>query len=227
MRKYQITSLRTDGSVHHSEQIGPAMPMFETAFSAFAHGTLINTTRGQVAVEDLVPGMKLVTADRNPQQVLWIGSMTLVPGAAGIAPEDKRLTRITTDAFGMGRPASDLMAGPSARVLTRPSGRRNGFDGERALIPARDLVDGTNVISIEPPRPVTVYHLCLRRHAIITAAGLEVESYHPGQGFERRMGQNMLALFLSFFPQIGEPRDFGLLSHAREPLDQPRDLLTA
>lgn len=218
MRRYRIASLRSDGSVHESEQIGPATPAFESAFSAFAHGTLIQTTRGQVAIEDMVPGMKVTTADGAPLQVLWVGSMTIVPGAQGVAPRDCRLTRVMTDAFGLGRPEKDLMAGPGARILMRPQGLRDALGGDRVLTPARDLADGLNAIEITPQRPVTVYHLCLRRHAIITAAGLEVESFHPGAGFERSMGGNMLSLFLSLFPHIREPRDFGNTAYPRLPL---------
>ena len=62
MRRYRIRSLREDGSVHETENIGPATPVFEKAFSAFARGTLIKTTTGPVAVEDLEPGMMLITA---------------------------------------------------------------------------------------------------------------------------------------------------------------------
>lgn len=217
MRKYNIASLLPDGQVRNSDQIGPAMPIFEAAFSAFAHGTLISTTRGPVAVEDLVPGMKLAT-DQGPSVLLWIGAMTLMPPADDI-PSSGSLTRIMADSFGIGRPQTDLMAGPGARLSMRPTGLADRFGGARVLTPVARLVDGVNAIEIFPPRPVTVYHLCLRRHAVISAGGMEAESFHPGLGFERNMGPNMLGLFLSFFPHIKEPRDFGPLAQSRLPLD--------
>ena len=217
MRKYRISSLMSDGQVRVSDQIGPAMPIFEAAFSAFSHGTLINTTQGQVAVEDLEPGMKLQTTDQGLMQLLWVGAMTLMP-RSDKHPHGSSLTRIMADSFGFGRPQADIMAGPGARFLLRPSGYAERYGSERTLTPAAQMVDGYNAIEITPPRPVTVYHLCLRRHAIITAGGMEAESYHPGPGFERNMGPNMLSLFLSFFPHIKQPRDFGPLAHERLPL---------
>lgn len=219
MRKYRISSLMNDGSVRTTDQIGPAMPIFEAAFSAFAHGTLISTTQGQVAVEDLEPGMKVQTAQHGAQQILWIGSMTLMPRNDAF-PQGGSLTRITYDSFGMARPERDLLAGPGARFLLRPAGFGARFDGERALTPASKLVDGLNAIEVVPPRPVTVYHICLRRHAVINANGMEAETFHPGAGFERNMGPNMLSLFLSFFPHIKEARDFGPLAHHRLPLGE-------
>ncbi len=221
MRKYQIASLLPDGQANYSDQIGPALPVFESAFSAFARGTLIATSRGQVAVEDLVPGMKILANGRKQMPVQWIGSMSLVPNAEQLSPQSRRLTRVMTDSFGVGRPQSDLMAGPGARLLMRRTGRFEGYSNERVFTPVTNLTDGLNVFDIEPPRPVSVYHIGLPRHAIINAAGLETESFHPGPGFERNMGHNMLTLFLSFFPHIREPRDFGSLSHARIP---PSDL---
>ncbi len=227
MRKYQIASLMSDGSVRHSDQIGPAMPIFESAFSAFAHGTLITTKDGPVAVEDLVPGMKIQTTDQGLQQLLWVGSMTLVPRTEDLTGAPAcRLTRIMSGTYGAGRPQADLMAGPGARVLRRASGQMAPSGTGQVFVPARKLVDGENVVEITPPRPVTVYHLCLRRHAIITAAGMDVESFHPGPGFERNIGPKMLILFLSFFPHIRQPRDFGPLAHPRLPLDE-WDLATA
>jgi len=218
LRKYRIQSLRDDGSVHDTENLGPAIPTFEAAFSAFARGTLIKTAQGPIAIEDLAPGTKIITAEHGPMPLLWIGSMTLVPNADGIATDNRRVTRIMGDALGVGRPMMDVLAGPGARLLARPAGMRDSFGGEQVLTPARDLADGMNLIDMAPRHPLTVYHIALRRHATITAGGLEFESFHPGAGFERHLSRNMLALFLSYFPHIREPRHFGALSHPRLPL---------
>ncbi|WP_135504613.1 Hint domain-containing protein [Roseovarius aestuariivivens] len=219
MRKFQIAFLRKDGTPDWTEQIGPAAPFFEAAFSAFCHGTLITTPRGQIAVQDLDPGMSVSTETRGPMKVLWIGSMTLVPQALGVDQVACRLTRIMPDAFGLGKPEANLLVGPGARILTRPRGHDLGLGRERMLVPARDLADGVNVVEIAPPRPVTVYHIALRRHAVIRAAGIETESFHPGMGFERHLGPNLLTLFLSLFPHIETPADFGTTAVPR--LDLP------
>lgn len=227
LRKYRIQSLRDDGSVRDTENLGPATPAFEAAFSAFARGTLITTAQGPIAIEDLIPGTKIITAEHGPTPLLWLGSMTLVPSADGSAADNRRITRIMGDALGMGRPMMDVVAGPGARLLARPAGIRNSFDGEQVLTPARDLADGMNLINMEPRHPLTVYHIALRRHATITAGGLEFESFHPGAGFERHLGRNMLALFLSYFPHIREPRQFGALSHPRLPFTSSERFETA
>jgi hypothetical protein len=216
MRKYRMSALRADGTVHGCDQIGPAMPLFEAAFSAFAHGTAITTPRGPVPVEDLEPGMEVTTRDHGAQPVVWVGAMTLMPRSDEM-PYSGGLTRVVADSFGFGRPDADLMTGPGARLLMRPSGRAERYGSGCSLTPAAQIVDGTNAIEVSPPQPVQVYHLCLRRHAVITAAGMEAESYHPGRGFEREMGPKMLSLFLSFFTHVDKPGDFGPLAHTRLP----------
>ena len=62
-----------------------ALPAFEQAFAAFGHGILIQTADGPVAVEDLLPGTWLETADGRRTQLLWKGSITLVPGGINLS----------------------------------------------------------------------------------------------------------------------------------------------
>lgn len=213
MRKFEVIHRKADGQIRHTDHIGPAVPSFEAAFSAFAHGSLITTTRGPVAVEDLEPGMKLITREHGSQDVQWIGAMRLVPEAAQRSAHDVRMNRIMADAFGFTRPERDLMTGPGARML-----RKGRTDEPDSLVPVRNLADGANVIEILPQHPVMVYHLCLRKHSTILVNGVEMESFHPGTGFERNMGQNMLSLFLSFFPHVMRPEDFGRMAYCRAPL---------
>src|SRR5690606_13080399 len=136
--------------------------------------------RGPVAIEDLEPGMKLITREHGSQDVEWIGAMRLVPEAALRSAHDARMCRIMPDAFGFTRPERDLMTGPGARIL-----RKARADENDRLIPVRQLADGMHVIDIAPQHPVDVYHILLRKHSTILVNGLEMESFHPGAGFER------------------------------------------
>jgi hypothetical protein len=215
MRKYEVAALIGDGPVRYSQHIAPATPVFEAAFSAFARGTLIATPDGPCAIEDMTPGMQVETRDSGPVPVLWIGSMTMVPGTSADAPELARLTRIMSDTFGLSRPMPDLVTGPGARLLHSPATLRELAIDTKVLTPVRAFVDGVSVIEITPPRPVALFHLCLPRHAVIRAAGLEVETFHPGPSLLRDMGLNMQALFLSLFPHLERASDFGRLAYPR------------
>ncbi|WP_161594606.1 Hint domain-containing protein [Marimonas lutisalis] len=215
MRKYEVASLATDGSVRYSQHIAPATATFEGAFSAFARGTMLQTSSGPCAIEDLVPGDHLLCADGTAKPVTWIGSMTMVPSAPVERPELTRLTRIMADTFGLSRPMPDLVCGPGARLFRCPAELRGISMQTQLLTPVRAFVDGINVIEVTPPAPVTLYHLCLPHHAIIRAAGLEVETYHPGPTLLRDMGVNMKTLYMSLFPHLGSEDEFGPLVHPR------------
>ncbi|MFX0543761.1 Hint domain-containing protein [Roseovarius sp. S4756] len=220
VRPCEISYLRGDGTIGTARPSVPAHPVFDSAFSAFARGTLIATTRGPVAIEDLDPGMKVVTNERGPSPVLWIGCMTWPQPSDGIDPgaSRARLTRIQTGALGLGRPLADVVVGPGARIAQRRDGNTGAAHTDQIMRPLHEMTDGMHVIALSPPGDLELYHIALRRHATITAAGLGFETYHPGPGFETQLTQRQLGLFISLFPHLMRPSDFGGLAHPRAPL---------
>lgn len=231
MRRYCVASLQSDGMVKTTHHVAPASPAFEAAFSAFARGALVLTDKGNVAVEDLLPGDRIITEEFGPSKLLWIGSMTMLPASQDATQDPdvrtNKLARITADTFGISRPMPDFLAGPSARLLHRPIALRDISGQGPVLTPASDFVDGSNVIEISPQSAVTVFHLALAHHATITVAGLEVETFHPGNNLGNGMGRNTLALYLSLFPHIETLSDFGPLAHPRATLETLNKLSAA
>lgn len=214
-RRYEIAYLTDDGLVACETRVASAVPEIEEAFSAFARGTVIATTEGPVAVEDIVPGMAALTAEGRSARITWVGSMTLFPNCSipGVAPA--RMTRITADAFGVGRPMPDLVLGPRARLLLRDARSRMATGVETSYAPARCFVDGVSIIEVTPVAPVSVFHLVLERQGSVRAAGLEIESFHPGSDFCDRLDAQLSAEFLGLFPHMRGFAEFGPMSHPR------------
>lgn len=225
-RRYEVTWLTAEGHLESTTRTAPALPEFEEAFSAIARGTLIETTQGFVAVEDLEPGMVAVTAEGRRETITWIGSMTLFPAntVPGLAPA--AMTRITADAFGGGRPMPDLLLGPQARILMK-NARTRAAGHAAAYMPAATLIDGESIIEVGPVAPVTMYHIVLERHGSLSCAGIEVESYHPGKAISERLEPQLAALLLALFPQMKTFADFGTMAHPRLSLDEAEDLRAA
>ncbi len=213
-RSYEIVAQRDDGSVFIGQNRAPALPIFEDAFSAFAHGSPVLTDHGDVAVEDLHPGDMIMKEDGTAARLLWIGSSLFVPADSG---KRTPLVRVMADSLGAGRPSGFLTFGPTARVLHTPLHLRGGGKKKEFLTSFRDLVDGVNIIEISPPTPVRLYHLCLARHATITVGGLPVETFHPGPDFMREVSIRHRDQFLGMFPHIHTEKDFGPLCHPRAP----------
>ncbi|MEM1431957.1 MAG: Hint domain-containing protein [Pseudomonadota bacterium] len=215
-RRYEVAALAPNGDVDTFTRVAPATPVFEDAFASLARGTLVATADGPTAVEDLVPGALVETVTAGPQPLLWVGSMTVFPDRGdGSGGEGGSLTRLAADAFGLSRPAPDLVLGPRARVLFRSHACRALIGTGEAFAPAHAFVDGDQVIQLSPVSPVRVYHLCFHGQQVIRANGMEIESYHPGDQPEAIMTPETLDMFMALFPHIDTPGDFG-------PIDVPR-----
>lgn len=214
-RRYEACWLSPDGEVHSTARLAPATPLFESAFAALARGTVVQTDEGPVAVEDLVPGMRAETAPGGTETITWIGSMVLYPARVGQEPLSSALTRVTAEAFGVGRPAQDVVLGPYARLFLHGARLQARTGAEMAYVPARAFLDGLGVIEVCPASAVTVYHIALSRQAPLRVMGLEIESFHPGEGLAETIDPRMLALFEAFFPHLERLRDFGPMAHPR------------
>ena len=223
LRRYEIACLNARGDIETSSHIAPAVPLFEAAVSAFARGTLISTPTGEVAIEDLLPGDKILTGSGNATPVQWIGSTIFRPDRPSSQTSITHMTRVMADAFGISRPSSYMMAGPAARILHTPDHLRASSGAHKMLTPLRGFVDGETVIEVTPPAPIELFHLCLKHHAIIFAGGLEVESYHPGNGASHAVSHNLRQIYLSMFDHIHHIADFGPMIYPHAPDDRYQD----
>lgn len=208
MRRVEVACLSPSGELVQTVRLVPAMPAFEEPFSALTRATLVATERGLTAVGDLWPGDRVRVLGGGFETLLWKGTTMLVPQAGGQDPAMGRLTRIAADALGIARPMHDLVLGPMARLVHRAPAVEQLTGHEAALIPARDFVDGCGVLDITPPAPVETCHLGFAGHEIITANGVEIESYHPEPVHNLGLPPEYVELFLSCFPHLGAPGDW-------------------
>ncbi len=207
-RRYDVTWMDDAGFMEDFTRVAPAMPIFESGFNALAHGALVSTPRGHVAVEDLVPGMMIDTATGEPARLRWIGSITLVPDAPERGVPD-RLYRVVADSLGFARPAVDLTLGPGARLLDRAPEVCRRLGTEAALVPVTTRVDGEAIIEIAPVSAARVYHLSFDHHHVISVNGIEVESFHPGPDAIYSLSDEMRDQFLALFPHKKSLHEFG------------------
>ena len=91
---------------------------------------------------------------------------------------------------------------------------------DAALVPLAAMADGHSVIEVTPVSPTRVYHLACESHEAILAAGMEVESFHPGPETPLSLPEEMMHLFLRFFPHAENVRSFGTLNVPRVTQDE-------
>lgn len=209
VRRFDILYLDEIGNIEDTHRLSPALPGFEASCGAFAHGTMIQTEIGPVPVEDLLPGQKIMTRDNGPQPLLWIGSMTLVPHPSDPRVEPAKLIRVIENSVGLGKPSRDLVFGPYARILRRNAACISLFGTESAFAPVSAFADGVSIIEVTPVSPVRVFHLMLHGQHVITASGMEVESYHPGRRDTIGISPSLMPNFMEMFPNISDLSGFG------------------
>jgi hypothetical protein len=130
----------------------------------FALGTRIAVPGGEVAVEALAPGMRVLLARGGVGEVVWVGHRR-VACASHPRPQEVWPVRVVAGAFARGVPGRDLLLSPDHAV----------FLGG-VLIPVRHLVNGRTVRQ-EAADAVTYFHVELAAHDILLAEGLACESY--------------------------------------------------
>lgn len=143
----------------------------------FGAGTMIATDQGEVPVDWLRAGDRVLTRDMGYQPLVWTGRFEV---AADAPPEDAGAVTIAAGAFGPGLPARRMRLTPSHRILLNDVSLELHFGEAEMLAAARHLIDGDAVrLSVGSGRQV-FYHLLLAEHQVILAEGLWVESLFAG-----------------------------------------------
>ena len=129
----------------------------------FVAGTMVQTTSGPVAVEDLIAG-ECVKVQRGVQPLTLVTSRQIAVC---------HVVRVEDSTVGPHRPTRDVLLAPTQAVLMRDWRAMSAAGQERALISAHDLVDGS-FIRHETLAGQRVYGLRFEEPVILTIEGLDV-----------------------------------------------------
>ncbi|MGB0798513.1 MAG: Hint domain-containing protein, partial [Planktomarina sp.] len=151
----------------------------EKIIPCFTPGTMIATPRGEVAVEDLNVGDKVLTRDNGMQEILWYGSKAI--DQQDLLNDPKlRPVMITAGSLGHGLPEKDLMVSPNHRVLISNTNTALLFDDEEVLVAAKHLVDKPGIHTVDVARTDYI-HFMFEQHEVVLSNGTWTESFQPGE----------------------------------------------
>ena len=162
--------------------------------NCFLTGTLIATPEGEVAVESLRPGDRVLTADGRAIPVTYLFEQRIDPR---FGPAERlRPIRIRAGALGGGLPHSDLRVTADHGMLV--SG---------VICHAGALANGTTIVqeALQPGEGYTVYHVECAAHEILLANGAAAESFIDNvgrQSFDNWAG--FVALYGADQPEMEE-----------------------
>ena len=151
------------------------------SITCFAAGTLIETSEGLTAVEDLVVGDEVLCGDGQIRPVRWISRRHV--GAAELTRNPEfRPIRIRKGAFTDVSPYADLVVSQQHKVLIDDWRAELMFGEERVFVPAVHLINDSDIQRDHAAEEVTYYHFMFDCHQTVFSNGLETESFFPGAG---------------------------------------------
>jgi autotransporter passenger strand-loop-strand repeat protein len=146
-------------------QFGGTVVTIDDTPPCYCLGTRVLTDGGEIAVEDLRIGDKLMTVGGQARPLRWIGRRSYAARFAA-RNRDIRPVLIRAGALDAGVPARDLQVSPKHAMY---------LDG--VLVPAECLVNGSSIVQPGASGPVHYFHLELETHDVILAEGAPSETF--------------------------------------------------
>jgi hypothetical protein len=193
----------------------------------FTPGTLIDTARGKVKVEDLAPGDTVLTRDHGYQPLAWVGRRDLSAAELAACPAAAPV-RIAAGALGAGLPERDLVVSPRHRMLVTGARAELMFGEREVLVCAADLL-GLPGVTQDRAGAVSYIHVMCDAHQIIRAEGSWTESFQPAAGVIGSLDASTRAELLGLFPDLASAAGRTAFAAARPVLNgaEARELFAA
>ncbi|MEM8694197.1 MAG: Hint domain-containing protein [Pseudomonadota bacterium] len=148
----------------------------EPGVPCFAKGTLITTEHGKVPVEDLMPGMRVLSRDRGYVTLRAMRAAEINRAVLRWNPE-LRPVRVLTGVLGNTRP---MTLSPAHRVLVHGAYVELICGKTEAFVPVHHLLSQPGIERVPANRAVTYYHLLFDNHEVICSEGVWTESLYMG-----------------------------------------------
>ena len=168
----------------------------------FVGGTRILTSNGEVEVEELQTGDRVLTRESGEQVICWTASREL----SGTTAKAFAPIRISADAFGNGLPARDLLVSPQHRILITDWRAELLFGVPEVLVAAKHLVNDHTVCVETDLDAFSYHHILFEKHETVFSEGLPTESFHPGDMAMSALGEAARLELLELFPELADAK---------------------
>ncbi|EAQ01548.1 type I secretion target repeat protein, partial [Pseudooceanicola batsensis HTCC2597] len=173
----------------------------EKVIPCFTPGTLIATPRGEVAVETLREGDRVITRDNGIQEIRWFGHKDL-SGRELLQKEHLKPVLIQKGSLGYGLPERDMLVSPNHRVLVNNDKTALYFEEREVLVAAKHLTGLAGVSRVDTMKTAYI-HFMFDQHEVILSDGSWTESFQPGHQTLDGLGNAQRQEILELFPELG------------------------
>ncbi len=176
-----------------------------TGVTCFARGTLITTDQGELPVEELLPGHKILTQDNGFQELILTMSRVMEKNElcnnTNLYP-----VRIPMGAFGAGLPKRDLIVSRQHRMVVKSNIAERMF-GETSVLVAAIRLTKLSEINVDTSFDrIEYFHLIFKNHEIIFAEGTPTESFLMNAESKNTLSAKQREEFFTLFPEFEESR---------------------
>ena len=169
-------------------------------------GTLVETDKGPLPVEELTPDM-LIVGQEGRLLPLRMVLQTRFTGR-DMAQKPKLVpVRIVAGALGDGLPKRDLLVSRQHRMVISAKLVSLMFGCNEVLVPAAKLTALPGIFLDESVTDPTYYHLVFDQHEIIYAEGAATESLFTGVEAMRSISEAAREELLTMFPDLQDAPD--------------------
>ncbi len=172
----------------------------ENVIPCFTPGTLIATPRGEVPVESLKAGDRVITRDNGIQEIRWMGQKALTTGDLR-QNADLQPILVRKHSLGNGLPEADMLVSPNHRLLVANDRTQLYFDEHEVLVAAKHLVGQPGIISVQASAVNYIHFMC-DRHEVVLSNGAWTESFQPGDYTLKGMGNAQRGEIFELFPEL-------------------------
>ncbi|GIT91106.1 hypothetical protein JANAI62_15610 [Jannaschia pagri] len=202
---YDLAWINDRGSAIWDTRRLPDTPEIEGVVSCLARGAMLQSPRGPIAVEDLIPGDRVMTAGGGSTQIDWIGARSY----PSISDRRPLFYRVAARAFGGQGPKADTLLGAHAQILIDSDRCKPLVGARQAFAPLAAFEDGMNVVAVQPPGEVAVYGIACSGQEAVLVSGMAVETYHPARTITNSLTRVVLSDMARLFPHLTHGAGFG------------------
>ncbi len=186
----------------------------ENIVPCFTPGTSIATPRGEMLVEDLEVGDKVITRDNGIQEIRWIGAKRMDGRVLRNNPHLQPVL-IRQGSLGNGLPERDMLVSPNHRMLVNNDRVPLYFDDNEVLVSAKHLINPSEgVLSIQSVG-ITYIHFMFANHEVVLSNGAWTESFQPGDYSLKGLGNAQRNEIFELFPELQGKRGREAYASAR------------
>ena len=174
-------------------------PQPERCTPCFTPGAMITTQRGEIAVQHLQVGDRVITRDNGIQPVRWVGKTQMFLQDFQAEPHLLPVL-VRQGSLGKGLPERDLMVSPNHRLLVANERTSLRFSEREVLVAAKHLsVPGVHTVQSSG---TTYIHFMCDRHEVVLVNGIWTESFQPAERMLNAMEAEVRNEILKIFPEL-------------------------